>query len=636
MTTRAPVTQGTIFTVAGTGVQAFSGDDGPATEAALYEPHGVVRDDRDSPSPGTSPGTGGGTLYVADSVNRRVRRVDAHGVITTVAGTGDPGGSGDGGPATEARLTKPTALAMDRAGNLYIADTEDHRVRRVSPDGTITTVAGTGEPGCDGDGKDPAQARVGHPTGLAVDRAGALYIAHRDGSANSRVRRVTRPGGTIETVAGGGPRPDDGIAATDASLSFAEGIAVDDDGNLYIAERDSYAGRVRKVNASDGTITTVAGQRDGGGDFREGGVAVETRLNSPCAVAVDGAGDLLVADAGYDRVCRVTPDGLIHTVAGNGRRGYAGENVVARTTPLSMPHGLALDRDGNVYIGERGNNRVREVAGAVRPTPPPVDLRGVVVDPYFVQTGQEFDLGVWVENRGSAPVDGRDITVTLTLADGLVPVAGGPSPLVRTFPGQRLLPQVGALDGRFTVVTPEGTPEGVYRCTARIHYSGAPDFNDLVYPLAVKVSEPFAPSDETGLDIRQEGTTAAAPGHDSTIDVVCRASHDQPVKPGRILLTFDAPTDFVFVDFPHAPTRTYLGGGPAEPLSTYSIDNGGARIVVTDEPHVNTGPSDRYPLLYSLPVRVLPGAAAGTHADGLATFGRHLPVPLEATVTAGG
>lgn len=580
MTYQAPVEQGTIFTVAGTGVQAYSGDHGPATEAALYEPHGVVRDDGFAGAAGTA-GAGGtaveGVLYVADSVNRRVRRVDAHGVITTVAGTGDPGGSGDRGPAVEARLTKPTALALDRAGNLYIADTEDHRVRRVSPDGTITTVAGNGEPGSDGDGKDPAEARVGHPTGLAVDRAGALYIA----------------------------------------------------------QRDSYAGRVRKVAASDGTITTVAGQRDGGADFREGGIAVETRLNSPCAVVVDGAGDLLIADAGYDRVCRVTPDGLIHTVAGNGRRGYAGENVVARTTTLSMPYGLALDGDGNVYIGERGNNRVREVAGAVPPTPPPVDLRGVVCEPHFVWVGQEFELGVWVENCGSAPVDGGDITVTLTLADGLVPVAGGSSPLVRTFPGQPLLPHVGTLDGTFTVVAPEGTPEGVYRCTARIHYSGTPDFRDLVYPLAVKVSEPRYPDDETGLDIRQEGTTSAAPGHDSTIDVVCRASHDQPIKPGRITLTFDAPTGFVFIDFPHEPTRRYLGGGPAEPLPDHSFDRDGTRLVVRDEPHVNTVPSDSHPLLYSLPVRALPGAAGGTHADGLATFGKHPPVPLEATVTAG-
>ncbi|MEV0118779.1 hypothetical protein AB0H77_36945 [Streptomyces sp. NPDC050844] len=635
MTYQAPVEQGTLFTVAGTGVQAYSGDHGPATEAALYEPHGVVRDDGFAGAAGASGAAVEGVLYVADSVNRRVRRVDAHGVITTVAGTGDPGGSGDRGPAVEARLTKPTALALDRAGNLYIADTEDHRVRRVSPDGTITTVAGNGEPGSDGDGKDPAEARVGHPTGLAVDRAGALYIAHRDGSANSRVRKVTRPGGTIETLAGGGPRPDDGIPATEASLSFAEGIAVDDAGDLYIAQRDSYAGRVRKVAASDGTITTVAGQRDGGADFREGGIAVETRLNSPCAVVVDGAGDLLIADAGYDRVCRVTPDGLIHTVAGNGRRGYAGENVVARTTTLSMPYGLALDGDGNVYIGERGNNRVREVAGAVPPTPPPVDLRGVVCEPHFVWVGQEFELGVWVENCGSAPVDGGDITVTLTLADGLVPVAGGSSPLVRTFPGQPLLPHVGTLDGTFTVVAPEGTPEGVYRCTARIHYSGTPDFRDLVYPLAVKVSEPRHPDDETGLDIRQEGTTSAAPGHDSTIDVVCRASHDQPINPGRITLTFDAPTGFVFIDFPHEPTRRYLGGGPAEPLADHSFDRDGTRLVVRDEPHVNTVPSDSHPLLYSLPVRALPGAAGGTHADGLATFGKHPPVPLEATVTAG-
>ncbi|MFI9011566.1 RICIN domain-containing protein [Actinosynnema sp. NPDC053489] len=276
--------------------------------------------------------------------------------ITTVAGTGVTGYGGDGGPATAALLSRPLQVALDGTGNLYVVELGNNRVRKVAPDGTITTVAGTGAGGFSGDGGPATSAQLWAPRGVAVDGAGNLYVAD---AANSRVRKVA-PDGTITTVAGNGTRgfTGDGGPATAAQLSFPCWLALDGAGNLHVA--DSGNGRVRRVSP-DGRITTVAGDgtRGFGGD---GGPATSARLSSAHALAVDGAGNLYLADAGNDRVRRVSPDGRITTVAGDGTHGFAGDGGPATSARLARPHGLAVDRAGDLYIADTANDRVRKVA----------------------------------------------------------------------------------------------------------------------------------------------------------------------------------------------------------------------------------------------------------------------------------
>ena len=343
-----PLAAGCIHTVAGTGAAGYGGDGGPATAAQLNGAHGVAAD-------------GAGNFLVADSNNHRVRRVDAAGgTIATVAGTGVAGYGGDGGAATAARLNGPYHAVADGAGNLYVADTNNHRVRRVdAADGTIATIAGTGVAGHGGDGGAATAARLNNPVRLALDRAGNLYVAD---AGNHRVRRIDAADGTISTVAGtGDPGSDgDGGPAVDARLFSPYGLAVDGAGNVFVA---TFGHRVRRVDAS-GNIATVAGTgRTGfGGD---GGAATAARIDSPHDVAVDTAGNLYVADTTNHRVRRVDAvDGTIATVAGTGDQGYGGDGGAATAGRLDGPDGLALDTAGGLHVADAGNHRVRRVGTA--------------------------------------------------------------------------------------------------------------------------------------------------------------------------------------------------------------------------------------------------------------------------------
>jgi hypothetical protein len=339
------VSGGAIATVAGNGDYRYAGDGGPAASAALNAPAGVAID-------------AAGNLYIADQSNNRIRKVSGR-TITTVAGSGAGGFSGDGGPATSASLNFPTGVAIDAAGNLYIADQSNQRIRKVSG-GTITTVAGNGNTGFSGDGGPATSASLAFPIGVAVDAAGILYIAD---SADSRVRKVS--GGTITTVAGNGNGvfSGDGGPATSASVHYPVGVAVDSVGNLYIA--DVLNQRIRKV--SGGTITTVAGNGKQGfsGD---GGPATSASFNGPQSVAVDSAGDLYVADQGNNRIRRVS-GGTISTVAGYGsvgfnQGGFSGDGGPAANASLNYPAGVGVDLAGNLYIADTDNNRIRQVLAA--------------------------------------------------------------------------------------------------------------------------------------------------------------------------------------------------------------------------------------------------------------------------------
>ena len=340
---------GIISTVAGNGTPGFSGDDGPATSASLNGALSVAVD-------------GAANLYIADTGNNRIRKVNSLGVITTVAGNGTAGFSGDGGWAIDASLGHPWSVAVDGGGTLYIADPEHNRIRQVMSDGIISTAVGNGTPGFSGDGGPATDASLASPLGVAVGQSNDLYIAD---TGNSRIRRVSD--GLIFPVAGSNSHAffGDGGLATRAGLDGPSGVAVGSagDGSDIVFIADQQNRRIRQVSSqvdSRGIISTVAGNGSYsfGGD---GGPAPSASLANPYGVAVDGGGDLYIADSNNDRVRRVTPDGTISTVAGGGTFGYSGDGGPAINATLIYPWDVAVDGNGNLYIADLGRNLIRRV-----------------------------------------------------------------------------------------------------------------------------------------------------------------------------------------------------------------------------------------------------------------------------------
>jgi sugar lactone lactonase YvrE len=315
------------------------GDGGPAILAELDLPVGMAFDRE-------------GNLYIADSANRRVRKVSPDGTITTVAGSGIQGYEGDGGPAQKARLMYPKDVAVDAAGNIYIADSLGHAVRIVDRSATIWTYAGDGAKGFAGDGGPPEGAQLNNPLAVEISPNGRLYIAD---SGNNRVRMITSRN-TIVTVAGNGKRESfgDGGPAALAGIVPTD-VAFDREGNLYVL--DGVAKTVRKVD-TNGTVETVAG----GGTARPGASSLlsarEAKLQMPGGVAVDGGGDLFIVE--YTRVLRVRKDGMIEPVAG-GANGYSGDGGPALEAGLVGPKRAIIDSEGNLFISTTGN-RVRKVS----------------------------------------------------------------------------------------------------------------------------------------------------------------------------------------------------------------------------------------------------------------------------------
>jgi len=338
-----------IATVAGNGTTNPLGDNGEATNASLDEPYGAAVDSL-------------GNLFIADLGHDRIRKVDINGNITTEAGNGSAGYSGDGGAATNASLSYPDGVAVDNLGNVFIADLGNNRIRKVDVNGNITTVAGNGNAGYSGDGGAAVSASLDEPYGVAVDGLGNLFIAD---TFNNRIRQVDTSG-IITTLAGNGSAgySGDGGAATNASLDGPYGVAVDSTGNLFIA--DTYNNRIRQVD-TDGIVTTVAGN-SGTGYSGDGGAAVHASLSYPFGVVVDGFGNLFIADTLNDRIRQVNTSGVITTVAGDGGIGYFGDGGVAANASLDEPYGATVDGSGNLFIADTDNNRIREVALAGSPT----------------------------------------------------------------------------------------------------------------------------------------------------------------------------------------------------------------------------------------------------------------------------
>jgi uncharacterized protein (TIGR03437 family) len=368
-----------INTVAGTGPSGPDGDNGLATQAELYTPSDVVVDSS-------------GNLYIADTQNNRIRKVNTAGIITTVAGGACCGFGGDGGPATSATLNQPTGVAVDSSGNVYIADTDNQVIRKVSG-GTITTIAGTpGTGGFSGDGGPAASAMLFYPHAVAVDNSGNVFIAD---TQNDVIRKIDAATGIISTVAGTGKRgySGDGGPATTAALCSVGSVALDTSGNIFFPDGCQ---RIREVSAATGNITTIAGNGTAGyaGD---GGAATSAQLFDPNGVAVNASGDVFIADTHFSIIRKVS-NGIMTTVAGDGGAGYYGDGGAATLASIYNPLGVAADNSGNFFIADTGNNRIREVSPSAS-LPTTISPEGIV--PVFSSVAV-VEPGEWISIFGTA------------------------------------------------------------------------------------------------------------------------------------------------------------------------------------------------------------------------------------------
>jgi len=338
----------TINTYAGKGIVGYSGDGGQATAAEINEDEGVAVD-------------AAGNVYIGDENNNRIRKVTTAGVISTYGGNGTSGFTGDGGQATAAEISYPDGLRLDAAGNLYIADAGNNRVRKITTAGIISTCAGNGTAGFSGDGGQATAAELNFVTDVAADAAGNVYIADY---SNDRIRKVATTG-IITTFAGNGAGGfgGDGGQATAAQLSGPYGVRTDVSGNVYI--QDYSNDRIRKV-ATTGIISTYAGNGTAGfsGD---GGQATAAEISGPVALTFDAAGNCYVADYVNNRIRKITPAGVISTYAGNGIGGYSGDGGLATAGEMDEPIDVAMSTSGCLYIADWINNRIRVVCSVVLP-----------------------------------------------------------------------------------------------------------------------------------------------------------------------------------------------------------------------------------------------------------------------------
>jgi uncharacterized protein (TIGR03437 family) len=336
-------TTGALTTVAGNRQQGYFGDGGPATSARIGRVTTLYSD--------------GSSIYLADADSGKLRRITLDGIINVIAGNGNFSFGGDSGPAVDANLGEPTGVAIGSDGRVYIADAFNNRIRVIDRNGVITTFAGDGEAAYRGDNGPANQASLADPEGVAVDRNNNVYIAD---SGNGVVRRVT-PEGIITTFAGSanpGPGTGDGGPATKAALQYPIYVLPDDTGNVYIADADD--SRIRKV-VPDGTISTIAGNGNSA-DAGDGGPATSASFLTPFGLAFDAARNLYVSDYDANRIRRIAADGTIQAFAGNGKAGFGGDGGPKENATFNNPAGLAFDSAGALYIADSSNSYIRRIA----------------------------------------------------------------------------------------------------------------------------------------------------------------------------------------------------------------------------------------------------------------------------------
>ncbi len=460
----------TITTIAGTGGTAYSttagssGDGGTATNAFLNAPVSVAVDSSHN-------------IYISDSNNNKIRKI-TNGIITTMAGKANPGFSGDGGPVANALFSSPNGLWFDTQGNLFIADLLNQVVREVyAGNGTIQTVAGNNSSGFFGDNGVATNAEMNQPYGVAVDAAGNVYISD---SGNNRIRVVNAANGNIATYAGTGFNQygGDGGPAVNASIYRPYGLAVDAAGNLYIADNGN--NRIRRVG-TDGKISTVAGTGTAG-NSGDGGPATSAQLRQPSGVALDTSGDIFIADYGNSRIREITPDGIIHTIAGGTGVGYTGDGFIATNAKLNFPTGVAVDSStGKVYVADSSNNVIRML------TPYPPTVGGVQSAGQFGAFPQVAP-GSWIEIYGSnLAIDSRQWSggdfvglAAPTALDGTTVTIGGQSAFIGYIGG-----------GQVNVQVPSNVPSGQQSLIVKTAYGSS-----TAYSVTVNATQPglYAPS----------------------------------------------------------------------------------------------------------------------------------------------
>lgn len=382
-----------ITTYAGTGVVGYSGDGGPATAAEFNSPHGIYL-------------SSSGDLYVTEWYNNRIRKISASGIISTVAGNGIAGYSGDGGPATAAAIQHPFTVVMDTAGNLYFAEQANYRVRKINTAGIVTTIAGNGISGFSGDGGPATAASFGAPCGLALDGAGNLYV----GDGNNHCVRKINSVGIITTVAGTPGVPGysgDGGAATVARLNFCNYLHCDNAGNVYITDNGNH--RIRLLHSS-GIITTFAGNGLSGSSG-DGGQATAAELDFPAGVNIDAAGNVYIAGDINQSVRMVNAAGIISTFAGAGTAGYSGDGGPATSAQFDNPLDITFDACGDMYVADNLNNVIRRISNPAA-TIAPVSGLSVLCQGSAISLTDATTGGAWTSSAATIATVSSSGTVT--------------------------------------------------------------------------------------------------------------------------------------------------------------------------------------------------------------------------------
>ncbi|HYR43985.1 MAG TPA: hypothetical protein VER98_13230, partial [Terriglobia bacterium] len=438
-------TTGIITTVAGDGNPRFFGDNGPARTASLNSPHGIYFDSR-------------GNLLIADTGNQRIRRIDANGIISTIAGNGEYGFSADGTSALAAQLAGPKGIAVDVDDNLFIADSGNSRIRKITrSDSRIRTIAGTGEFQFYGDGGPAAAAGLSVPGGVLVDGAGNVLIADFE---NRRLRKIDATTGIITTIAGNGEGAflGDNVPATTAVINYPLALTFDAAGNLFVGDSDN---RVRKIDMVTGLITIFAGGGNPPDGIGDGGPARESDIFPPSGLVFDRDGNLYVADTGHARIRKIEArTNLITTIAGTGVEGFSGDGGAASAAMLNSPRTLAIDRSGNLYIADEGNRRVRKIdkmTGTITTVAGngsrgysgdqgPANLASLSpVQSIVLDTSDNLFIADY-ENERVRRVDSSTQTITTVAGGGMLPGNGGVATDVD------ILPISLAFDGRLFIM----------------------------------------------------------------------------------------------------------------------------------------------------------------------------------------